>query len=594
MFIISTPEFIRFKQLYENSKYYIIIKDYELIKQKLESFSIRERLILHFYYVQSLQRTGNINTILNTIVSVEEEYLDINLYITDRLIYFIIMLYGYGAIGDIDKELSFYYLSKEFIKKNRNELLNSKDNFWYYLYNNISATVEIKEKNYSAAYDTLKQNMNHFKNITEKSNSDKLMIAQTNLILGQLHKKANYLEIAVKDFKDVIEWSLQIHNSDYVRTGYLNLALTYEEQGKEYLTIQTCNEMIQQIKKIFDSDQFLLSSAYNLLGNIYNRLGEFEQAKEYYLNAFSVVTDSIIIERIKSFNLNNMGVVSFKLGDYQGALIYYLQALEIAKAKNDPFELPFYYSNYREAYLELNKLDEALENELQSVNNLNILKNDDLLVETYLILVRICSEQKDYEKADKYINEINSIWLKTKKNIYNQKYKLATAIKLKKELKFHESKAIFLSVLEESKLNFDLEILALTELAGMTLYSILKFKSGEYNDLENIGLKLMKIAKQKNSLPVICTVSILLSRIKIIELQFNSAERYLQEAYDICVERNVGYFKKRIEFEIQFCSEVKWVTLSNPEIGKGLLMERISSSEIIRRIRDLQRLMLTS
>ena len=590
--ILSAPN-LRIKKLYESSNYNDIIKEFEQIKNNLTLFSIHEKLALQFYYLESLLKSKNMQTILQITKSIQNEFSIVELEPIDKLIYYCILLNGFGNTGNFEEESNWYKISSEFVKSNKNDLINSKDIFWYYYYNNLSAQIETRQKNFSIAYDILKQNDKHFSNIKVKTTSDNIMLASTNLLLGQLHKQMNYLEMASNNFRKAVHCGVQANNIEYTRLSYLNLILTYEEQGKEYLTVQTSNDLIDLIKEKFNSDEFSLSSALNLLGNLYNRMGEFELAKTYYLQAFAILTDNNLIQKIRSFNHNNMGVISFKLGDFMEALNYFNLALELAIEKQDPRELAFYYSNIGETYLELNEFEKAMENELHSITFLNVLKNDDLLVETYLIIVRISLEQKDFNKADYYINEIYNLWLKTKRKIFEQKYKLAKAIKLKKELKFEESKEIFLSVLADPVIAYDLEILTLTELEGMLLYAIVKFKDSNFKDLELISQKLMQLGKEKNTIPVICNLSILLSRIHMISSQFDAAENVLQEALDICNIKNVEYFKKKIQDEFQFCSEVRKIVMVNPEKGKGLLAQSLGSTELVKRIRDLQRLMIS-
>ena len=565
----------------------------DIIDSAIKSYSIRDQLILNFYYIQSLIKTSTIKMVYEKTKSIQNEFSWTQLELLDKIIFYTIIIIGLRHTGNFSEEIAMYNEGSEFVKANSNELSNSRENFWYQYFNLVSAELEIKQKHFSLAYDILKHSFKHFLNITNKSQSDKLMLANISLNLGQLHKQTNYLDIAIHNFKTAIEWSLNAKNLEYTRSSYLNLSLTYEEQAKEYLAIQTGKELLDQIEKKFDGDQYSFSSANNLIGNIYNRMGEFEQAKDYYLRAFSVLTDLELIGKIKSFNFNNLGVISFKLGDYSEALTYFSQALELAKSKQNPTELSFYYANIGEAYLELGYLDDALENELHALTFLKMLNNDDLLVETYFILVRICLEKNDFEKTDHYINEIQNLSLKTKRNVYELKFSLSKAIKLKKQLKYEESKAIFLTILENPYLSFDLKTIALTELAGLLLYSVLKYNASNYEDLEKISLRLMTLGKQKKSLPVICNLAILLSRIKLLSNKFQEAENILEEANNLCIEKNVSYFKNKIEEEIEFCTELKQLNLMNPQFGKGMLIERFGSSKALKNMRDLQRLMLS-
>ena len=147
-----------------------------------------------------------------------------------------------------------------------------------------------------------------------------LLLSWVNTLLAQIHKQTNYPDLAINEFRKACEWGIKARNIEYTRSAYIYLALTYEEIGKEYIAIEIAEELLEQIEKNFEKDEFSLSSAYNLLGNIFGRLGEFEVAKNNYFKAYNAVTNTILLQRNKSFNLNNLGVIAFKMGNYEEAL----------------------------------------------------------------------------------------------------------------------------------------------------------------------------------------------------------------------------------------------------------------------------------
>ena len=549
--------------------------------------SIRERLVISFFYFKSLLKEKNYYKVKTGFNNFQQQFSSFNLDLLEKLLYNTIFLIIYGNTGRVKQELTLYKETQILINANREYYLNSKDIFWYFYFTIISANIEMKQKNYSVSYDMLKQVNKHFIDIKEKSRLDMIILSSIHMLLGKMHKEINYMDIAVNNFNTVIEWALKAKNLDNTRAGYINLALTYEELGRDYLAFKTSKEFLEQVKEKFDDDQYSLSSGYNLLGNLFNRSGDFEVAKDYYLRAFSVITNSDLLQKVRSFNLNNMGVISFKLGNYLEALSYYSHALQLAIIKQDPGELAFYYSNIGEVNLVLNMLQSAFENELQAISYLEKVKNDDLLVETYFILVRICLEQNTLEKADIYIENIHQMFLTTKRKIFKYKYLISKAIKLSKEGKYVESKEVFLSILDNPNLSFDLQGFALTELIKMLLDSIIHNHSNDFTDLDEIIKKLSILGKQNKSLPIICNLAILESRINLLQSKYDSAEAGLKNAIDFCVERNVEYFKSKLQYELEFLYELKE---SNPESVRSLLINKIGSNESLGSIKGIQRL----
>lgn len=593
MFIIPLTSFIKICQYYEDSKYSDIIITYESLNIKYYSFTTHEQLIASLYYIQSLIKTTNIKKALQITSKLQNDYSDSKLNLIDRLIFYTINILSFCSSGDMKETLVWYNKSKEFVNREYNSILRAKENYWIHFYYIIVATYEIKLRNYSIAYDFLKQANNHLSPISDLSRLEMILLSWINILFGQMHKQNNYLSIAVNNFEKAIGWGLKAKNIEYTRSSYLYLALVYEEQRKEYLAIKEVKNLILEIKNSFNYDEYSLSSAYNLLGNIYNRMGEFELAKDNYLTAYSVSMDSELIGQIKSFHLNNMGVISYKMGDYEKALEYYLEALKIAKSKEDTKELAYYYSNIGEVFLVLNQLDNALHYELQAKNSLNSFKNDDLLAEVYFILNRIYLEKDDYEKSDYYIEEIKKLSLKIKKVSFEHKFILSKAIKAKKQQNSEYARVLFLEVLGNNNASYDSKIIALTELAEIMLNSILKVKNDDYSELELIVNKLMLLGKEKNSLPIFCNLAIFLSRIKIKVSDFGSAENILNEALSKCLEKNVVYLEEKIQHELSFCIEIKNLSILQTQNKNDLFIEKINSIEIMDYVRNIQRFMLS-
>lgn len=588
----TKPEVLRIRKMYENSEYYKVLENYKTINENFDSFTIHEQITLNFYIVQSLIKTGSFNRITEIVSTLQNKVSLIKLNVIDNLIFLIVVITGYENTGKVDEKLFWYQKAKEFAKNNLEALANSEENYWYYYFLLVSAIVETSQRNYSISYSLLKEINKHFLNIKEKSNSDIIMLSLISTQLGKINRLTNYLDIAEENFKDAIKWSKKGHHLENTRGNYLNLSLVYEEQGRDYLAIQNCSELIQEIDNNFNHDEFSLSSAYNLLGNIYNRTGEFVLAREMYLKSLDIVSDASVIQRIKSFNFNNIGVISFKLGNFNESLNYYMQALELALSKQDPTEIGVYYSNIGEAYFELGILAEAYESELQALSYLKTIQNDELLIDTYFTIIRISLERNDLEKADDYINEISKITLKAKKRKFEYKLLFSKALKLKKEQKFFEAKEIFLAILKNQNLSLDLQTITLVELAGLVFESIINKEKCTIDQGEIIK-KLDALGKQSKSVPVVCNLAILQSRLKVLDLNFESAESILDEVDEYCVARNVSYFRPKIQNELQFIKEIKQQDILDLEYIKNLLRMKMKSNNSFNSIRDLERLMLS-
>ena len=82
-----------------------------------------------------------------------------------------------------------------------------------------------------------------------------------------------------------------------------------------------------------------IGEAYNLIGNVYFRMGRFETATEYYYRAMYVNQKKKRTAGLSS-NFNNLGNVFFSWGKYDKALGFYLESVKLKRSLNDMEELP--------------------------------------------------------------------------------------------------------------------------------------------------------------------------------------------------------------------------------------------------------------
>ncbi|KVV13319.1 tetratricopeptide repeat-containing sensor histidine kinase [Flavobacterium sp. TAB 87] len=79
----------------------------------------------------------------------------------------------------------------------------------------------------------------------------------------------------------------------------------------------------------------VLFDSYNLLGALYNDLGDYNKALEFHKKAFSVINTNFIPEEFqpKATSYNNLGYVFLSLKDYKKAEFYFNEALGQKKLK---------------------------------------------------------------------------------------------------------------------------------------------------------------------------------------------------------------------------------------------------------------------
>jgi tetratricopeptide (TPR) repeat protein len=147
--------------------------------------------------------------------------------------------------------------------------------------------------------------------------------------------------------------------------------------------------------------------ALTVIGNSYWYEGVFEFAQNYYLLAarqYQAINDSIGLGQA----YNNLGEVHKRLGDYQKSLEYLLASVTFKRSDVETSAITYY--NIGELYIYLNKLDKAVEYIDKSLS-IALKKNDKRVIAyDYRGMGLIKFKQAQYESALEYLTRAEILW----------------------------------------------------------------------------------------------------------------------------------------------------------------------------------------
>jgi signal transduction histidine kinase len=152
----------------------------------------------------------------------------------------------------------------------------------------------------------------------------------------------------------------------------------------------------------------ILYDAYNLLGLIYNELGEYENAMTYHNKALMVIDDEIIPLEFQSraTSYNNIGFLYLNLQKYALAKKYFQKGLE---QKNLFSQKPYVYAmlldNLAYSRFKLKESEELPELFYQSLRLRDSLKLTSGIFINKIHLAEYFASKKDRKKAIRYTNE---------------------------------------------------------------------------------------------------------------------------------------------------------------------------------------------
>ncbi len=156
-----------------------------------------------------------------------------------------------------------------------------------------------------------------------------------------------------------------------------------------------------------DSKEIFYDS-YNLLGAVYNEIGEYNKALEFHLKALSISKDKEIpsVYQSRATSLNNIGYVYQNLKNYQKAQEYYQEGL---RQKNLKYDKPSLYAmlldNLAYSRFRLREDDELPGLFLKSLKLRDSLKLTSGIVANKIHLSEYYSYKNDDAKAVQYARE---------------------------------------------------------------------------------------------------------------------------------------------------------------------------------------------
>lgn len=362
----------------------------------------------------------------------------------------------------------------------------------------------------------------------------------------------------------------------------------------------------------------------NTLGNILRAQGYFEEALVHHRRSLILseqLNDSINV----ALALNSMGIIFLNRGDYNLSLLYLLKHLNIVKRLDHTKFMAVALNNVGEIYRIRGDMEKSLEYVNQSLkikeklgdklsttytlqnialieNNMGV-KNQALnhleialayakemgnpLLQSiclfYLIHVNEYSEAK--EQSMKYLDDLEQI---AKANpepeiVLNAKLGKALILKSQKRLKnIIEAEDLLLEIVNGEVVVHDLLIFALKHLCEIYLVE-LKITGREQvmNDINSIIDRLYQVGLKNNLYQTLIEALILKSKIAMVNSDFSETIKFLNEAEDLAVSKNLNTLMNFIKSEKElFQSEIsKWTDLleRNQDMSSRVELVKLAS-----------------
>ena len=237
--------------------------------------------------------------------------------------------------------------------------------------------------------------------------------------LGKMCLTHNAFDSAMKYFGLTLQFAQRIeeyNHDEYVAECYSNLAAVHKrlgdlQQAKEYYE----RALAIHLEKL-GPDNLDVGTCYNNLGSVHDALGDLEKAKEYHERALAIRLEKLGPDNLDvGTSYNNLGVVHHNLGDLEKAKEYHerVLAIRLEKLGPDNLDVGTCYNNLGSVHDALGDLEKAKEyHERALAIRLEKLGPDNLDVGTsYNNLGVVHHNLGDLEKAKEYHERVLAIRL---------------------------------------------------------------------------------------------------------------------------------------------------------------------------------------
>jgi len=246
--------------------------------------------------------------------------------------------------------------------------------------------------------------------VLEKSETgkDSVNTAKAYTYLGDYFGSQGVSDSAFMCYNKSEKIYLQLHDNYNLAKSRLNKALLQYNDG-DFLGSQISVFKALRVIKGEKANDIIMYDSYNLLGLIYNELGDYEKAIEFHTKALSSINEetSPIEFQSKATSLNNMGFVYQNLNQYKQAIPYFQKGLEQKKDLiiYKPFVYAMLLDNLAYSKFKLKESKGLPELFYQSLKLRDSLQLTTGIISTKLHLSEYFALKNDTTKAIRYSNE---------------------------------------------------------------------------------------------------------------------------------------------------------------------------------------------
>jgi tetratricopeptide (TPR) repeat protein/predicted amidohydrolase len=405
--------------------------------------------------------------------------------------------------------------------------------------------------------------------------------------LGLIYISKGDIEQAIEYYSDSLIVAEEVDDKHQVATLQNNLGNAYSHAGDlnralEYF--QLCLETRKELGK-----KHGLAISLNNIGAVYQMKGSLQEALLYYQQSLGLA-EEVGIPNLVALSTNNIGSILSVRGDLSEALDHFEQSLSVSRNSENKEQIALALMNIGDVYQKKGNHRQAKEAYSQSQEIYQELENDLYISVVHFGLLSIALEVEDLAEAQYHLECIRRINEKEENRVVNQRYKIGMALIHKSSKRAADklkAQEIFEEIVYEEVVNHELTTLAMFHICDLLLYEYKMTEEGELiSKIEAFTRQLEEIAEQQSSHTLLVKVNLLLSKLVILNLDFNQARVHLLEAKILAREKGLHNLERKVlhEEDLLRGQQSKWQELIEKNIAKEEVIHALGLDELLERM----------
>ncbi|MHA2271221.1 MAG: tetratricopeptide repeat protein [Candidatus Hodarchaeales archaeon] len=455
-------------------------------------------------------------------------------------------------------------------------------------YHNIGSTYQFKGE-LDQALDYYQQSLTLWKEIGNKQH-----IARSLANIGSVFRQKGMWKQALDHSEQCLNIREEIGNKQDIAISLNNLGVIYREKANLDQAL-ACFDRALVLAEEIGNEQHIAAVLSNI-GRSFAEKGDLSQALEYHEQSRSL-REKTGSKLDFAQSLTYIGGIYYNKGELERALKYYQQSLALHEEIGDKQTIATQLANIGVVYHQKGDLEQAISLLEQSLALCEEIGNHLLTVITLFALISSFLDHGSPANAQRCLKRLDEINEQEQNKRISQYSRVAEALVLKSSGRLRnraKAEELFEQVVKEEIIHHELTVTALLNLCELELGELrISTDYGELDEVQAYVARLFEIAEEQQSHWLLAETLLLKAKLALLELDVNSARRFLTRAQEIADEWDLRLLAMRVSSEHDaLLNQLNlWETLvqrnaSLPERLEIVQLEKLIGSMIRRRTID--------